>query len=121
MLFVVCYLFLKAIAFFELLVAISFFIFLTVLISAMGLLISVVLKLGTLNYFENTFTSFMLYLKRRVFSQKGLLFFFKLIYDMPWNGCYQRLKKKSDIANVLKITIFPSSVRFLIFHIFSNH
>ena len=63
---------------------------------------------------------FMLYLMKRVSPQKSILYFFKFIYNIFWDICYKWLENNFDIAIVLKITIFPYSVRFLIFHIFNT-
>ena len=63
---------------------------------------------------------FMLYLMSRVFPQKSLLYFSKLIYNMFWDSWYERLENNFWYRIVLKIKILLYNVRFLFFHIFST-
>ena len=69
-----------------------------------------IFKTSTIIVFKKCFMFYLRNLRKRIFPQKGLLCFFKLIYDVSWDGC----KIIFDNTDVLKITIFTSTARFLI-------
>ena len=56
----------------------------------------------------------MFYLRSRVFPEKTLLYIVSFYHNMFWQVVINDRKALFDIAVVLKITIFPSSLRFLI-------
>ena len=65
--------------------------------------------------------SFMFYLRSRVIPEKKAFEFFQVRSEDFGTVVINDWKTIFDITIVLNITIFPSSVRFLNFHIFSTH